>query len=271
LSVNDSVRPLASVGGYDCGRWINAWDPMAESSELPAEVQRSISAFVDAAKSAFESDLVSVVVYGSAAEGRLRATSDVNMLLVLTQFDRSHADRLREPLRTAHAAVQLNAMFLLESEVATAMEAFAVKFADIVARHRVLHGRDPFANLALPRDAVIRRLRQVLLNLQLRLRERYVLLSLREEQLALVIADAAGPLRASAASLLHLEGHDAPAPKEALERVVEEMHDASLAAILQDISTARADRQLGHGKSSPALMGLIEIARQLRERVERLQ
>jgi hypothetical protein len=244
---------------------------MSDTSDLPVEVEQSIRAFVDGAKAAFESDLVAAVVYGSAAEGRLRATSDVNLLLVLKRFDRSHADRLREPLRVAHAAVQLNAMFLLESEMPAAMEAFAVKFADIVARHRVVHGSDPFANLALPRDAVIRRLKQVLLNQQVRLRERYVLLSLREEQLALVIADAAGPLRASAASLLHLEGHDAPAPKEALDQVVKDMQDASLSATLQDLSTAREDRRLAHGKSSSALMGLIEITRQMRERVEQLK
>jgi hypothetical protein len=243
---------------------------MSETNDLPPEIERGIAAFVDSAKAAFESDLVAVVLYGSAAEGRLRATSDVNTLLVIRRFDRSQADRMREPLRTAHATVQLNAMFLLESEVPMAMEAFAVKFADILARHRVLHGSDPFANLASPRDAVIRRLRQVLLNLQLRLRERYVLVSLREEQLALVIADAAGPLRASAASLLHLEGHDAPAPKEALDRVVKDMDDPVLAATLQDVSTAREDRQLGPAKSAPALMGLIEITRRLRERVERL-
>ena len=110
------------------------------------------------------------------------------MLLVLKTFKQSSADRLREPMRLAHAAVQLNAMFLLEAEVHAAMDAFAVKFADISARHRVLFGTDPFAGLRPPRDSLVRRLKQVLLNLQLRLRERYVLVSLREEQLAIVIA-----------------------------------------------------------------------------------
>lgn len=243
---------------------------MSSTNEIPAEVEQSIGAFVESAKAAFESDLLAVVIYGSAAEGKLRATSDVNMLLVLKRFDQTHADRLRDPLRVAHAAVQLNAMFLLEAEVPVAMEAFAVKFADIVARHRVLFGRDPFANVDLPRDALIRRLKQVLLNLQLRLRERYVLLSLREEQLALVIADAAGPLRASAASLLRLEGQNVTAPKEALEQVVREMNDAKLTEALQEISTARGERQLSPGKASPTLMALIEMTRQLRERVGRL-
>jgi predicted nucleotidyltransferase len=243
---------------------------MSSTSELPVAVQQRIDAFVASAKTAFESDLVAVVIYGSAAEGRLRATSDVNLLLVLKDFGQAQADRLREPLRLAHAAVQLNAMFLLESEVPAAMEAFAIKFADIVARHRMLFGPDPFENLDLPRDALIRRLKQVLLNLQLRLRERYVLLSLREEQLALVIADAAGPLRSSAASLLRLEGQHPSAPKEALEQVVREMNDASLGAALQEVSAAREERQLSPGRSSPVLISLIEITRRLRERAGRL-
>jgi predicted nucleotidyltransferase len=243
---------------------------MGTMTELQAQVDRSVDAFVAAAKAAFETDLVAVVMYGSAAEGRLRATSDVNMLLVVRRFEQAQADRLRDPLRLAHAAVQMNVMFLLEDEVPAAMDAFAVKFADIVARHRVLFGSDPFAALSPPRDALIRRLKQVLLNLQLRLRERYVMLSLREEQLALLIADAAGPLRSSAASLLKLEGLPPLAPKEALEKVVGEMSDASLGAALTEISAAREDRQLAPGKAAPALMSLIELTRRLRERVARL-
>lgn len=241
---------------------------MSNASQLPPQVEQSINAFVDAAKAAFSTDLVSIVMYGSAAEGRMRATSDVNMLLVLKTFNQTHADQLREPMRLARAAVQMSAMFLLESEVPTAMEAFAVKFADIVARHRVLAGSDPFAALSPSHDALVRRLKQVLLNLQLRLRERYVLVSLREEQLALVIADAAGPLRSSAATLLQLEGQPALAPKEALEKIVREMNDEGLNVALHEISAAREDRQLSPGKASPTLIALIEMTRRIRERVE---
>ena len=243
---------------------------MPTSNALPPQVEQSINTFVDAAKTAFGSDLVSIIMYGSAAEGRLRATSDVNTLLVLKRFDQAHADAMREPLRLAHATIQMNTMFLLETELPTAMEAFAVKFADIAARHRVLFGTNPFTAVEPSRDALVRRLKQVLLNLQLRLRERYVLLSLREEQLALVIADAAGPLRSSAASLLHLEGQAVLAPKEALEKVVTEMADANFASVLLQMSTAREDRQLEPGQASPTLMGLIEVTRRLRERAELL-
>ncbi len=243
---------------------------MSNLSALPFDVKNCLDAFVDAAKLAFADDLVSIVVYGSAAEGRMRATSDVNTLLVLKRFTQVKADLLREPLRLAHAAVELNAMFLLEAEIALAMEAFAVKFADIAGRHQVLYGIDPFLNINPPREAIIRRLKQVLLNLQLRLRERYVLVSLREEQLALIIADAAAPLRASAASLLQLEGQRAASPKAALETVVREMNDATLSDALGEVSVARKERQLLPGHAAGTVMALIAMAARLQERIEKL-
>src|SRR5690348_7904854 len=116
---------------------------------LPEAVERALGSFLDAAKQAFGADLVSVVLFGSGAEQNLRPTSDVNILLVLKGFDQAKADQLREPLRFAHAAIELNAMFMLEAEVPAAMEAFAVKFSDILHRHRVLHGSDPFAHVTV--------------------------------------------------------------------------------------------------------------------------
>ncbi len=176
---------------------------------LPEEIQRHLDLFVAAAQTAFGDDLAAAVLFGSAADGQLRATSDVNLLLLLKRFTPPAADALRGPLRMAHAAIDLQVMFLLESELTQAADAFAVKFADIIARHRVLLGNDPFASLHTSRDAVLRRLRQVLLNQQVRMRERYMLFSLNEEQLAGAIADAAGPLRSAAASLAQLDGKPA--------------------------------------------------------------
>jgi hypothetical protein len=238
---------------------------------LPETVERAIVSFVDAAKQSFGRDLVSIVLFGSGAEQNLRATSDVNILLVLKRFDQAQADGLREPLRFAHAAIELNAMFMLETEVPLAMEAFAVKFSDILHRHRVLHGSDPFADVTVPDKALLRRLRQVLLNLQIRLRERYILLSLREEQLERVIADAAPPLRASAASLLQLEGNPAPSPKKALERLVAGLNDPALSEVLAAMTRVRGGERLEPGKAAVIHIELMRLTEKLRERVEHLE
>lgn len=238
---------------------------------LPEEIQRHLDLFVAAAQTAFGDDLAAAVLFGSAADGQVRATSDVNLLLLLKRFTPQAADALRGSLRLAHAAIDLQVMFLLESELTQAADAFAVKFADIIARHRVLLGNDPFASLHTSRDAVLRRLRQVLLNQQVRMRERYMLLSLNEEQLAGAIADAAGPLRSAAASLAQLEGKSAQSGKQALEAFVDQLGDPALHTALQAMSKARETARLAPGQALPAFTGLMAITEHLREHAETMR
>src|SRR6185369_15620233 len=223
--------------------------------------------FLIAARQAFGDALISAVLFGSAAEGRLRSSSDVNLLLLLKQFDRSKADLVREPFRTAHAAMRLDVMFLLESEIEPVMDAFAVKFSDILSRRRVLYGLDPFVGLVIPPEAVRRRTMQVLLNLMLRMRERYALVSLREEQLAHVVADVAGPLRACASSVLALEGKHAPSPREALALIIAEQDASGGNDVVNLIDTARREGSLPAGTAGPLLFSLMELAEFMYERI----
>ncbi|MBL8343302.1 MAG: nucleotidyltransferase domain-containing protein [Rubrivivax sp.] len=241
------------------------------NAALDPVVERVLAEFVEAARAAFGEALTSVLLFGSAAEGRLRATSDVNLLLVLQSFEPASADRLREPLRQAMAAIDLHPMFLLESELAQAMQAFALRFADIAARHRVLHGTDPFAALSLPRDALVRRLQQVLLNLQIRLRERYLALSLREEQLARHLADLAGPLRSAAAALRQLQGLSAATPKHALEAVAASLADPTMADTLAAMSRAREGGLLVPGSAAAAALRLARLIAAMREQAGALR
>src|SRR5467141_4034451 len=112
-------------------------------SGLPQPVAAAITDFLQSALDIFGPDVRSVVLYGSAAEGRLRPASDVNLILVFSAFDPARAAALRAPYAAGEAAVRLTAMFLLESELHPACELFAQKFSDVLRRHRVLHGPDP--------------------------------------------------------------------------------------------------------------------------------
>lgn len=232
-------------------------------------VDDQLNDFVRAAHTALGDDLLSIVLFGSAAEGRLRPTSDVNVLLLLKRFDRARVDQLREPLRLAHAAIRLSPMFVLRDELEPATRAFAVKFLEIKRRHVLLYGSDPFAALEVSRASTVMRLRQELLNLALRLRQTYMLRSLREEQLVFAVADAAGPLRAAAATLIELRGEPALPPKEALERVAQEIRPGD-DGLLASISRAREQRELPAGEAGTVLLGLADLASELQRRAESL-
>lgn len=233
---------------------------------LAYDIQEGLDRFVQGAHKAFGADLVSVILFGSGADGMLRPTSDVNVLLVLRKFEREQADLVRDDVRTAHAAMRLDVMFLLESEIEQAMDAFAVKFSDILTRRKVLLGSDPFAYLAVPPDAILRRTQQVLLNLILRMRSRYVLISKREEQLALVLSDMIGPLRVCAASILKLEGRAVLHPKEALESIISENRGDAGREMPSLIDTARRQGVLPPGAAASLMLDLIGVAKYMHHR-----
>jgi hypothetical protein len=223
-----------------------------------------LNSFVDAARAAFGDELIAIILYGSAVDGSLRPNSDVNVLVLLSAFDPVKAERMREPLRTAHAAARLLAMFVTESELQPAMEAFAVKFGDIRRRRHLLFGTDPFASAVIPRESTVVRLKQTLLNLTLRMREIYIARGLHDEQLSKAIGEMAGPLRACAATLRELQGQPVPSGKEALAHAAKDiLGEAAAGELMANTSEARQAGALPAGKSAATFRALLELAQRL--------
>ncbi len=240
------------------------------ASPLPPATEAVLASFVRSASEALREDLLSIVLFGSGAEGRLRPSSDLNLLLVLARFDQARVDAFREPLRLARIAQKAAVGFVLAAELPLFAEAFAVKFDDIQRRHRILFGADLLASLSPSREARIQRLRQVLLNLTLRLRERYASLSLRDEQLVSVVIDLAGPLRSAAATLLDLEGTPAADGREALRQVAARERPGS-EGLLEQVTHARRTDSLPPGQAGPLVLQLLGLVSALQARSSKLK
>jgi predicted nucleotidyltransferase len=238
--------------------------------QFRAPIAEILNSFLQSAKDAFGLDLISMVLFGSAAEGELRATSDLNLILVLDSFNQEKADRLREPLRVAQTAIQLQPMFLLRDEISYAARSFAPKFVDILRRRVILFGDDPFVSLSIPRDTQVRQLRQQLLNLILRLRASYVARSLREEQLNLVIAGTLGPLRSYAADLLDLEGRPSASSSQALETLGADLAMPDWARLLGRLSATQESRLSSPGEAPRLFSRLLDLACRMHTRAEAL-
>lgn len=196
---------------------------------LPGDVINVLDQFIIDARATLGPDLDSIVLFGSAAEGRLRPASDINVIVVMNRFDETTVDAWKPALQINVAAINLQPMFLLKDELQEASEAFAVKFSDVLTRRRVLFGDDPFENLNISRDAVIRRVQQVLLNLTIRLR--HAMLIFNESGQAHMIIDCVGPLRATTMVLLQLEGKNVQSPRDAFAQLANELGAEWLSAL----------------------------------------
>jgi hypothetical protein len=231
---------------------------------IPPEVASWLSQAAAALIDSFEADLQALILFGSAAEGRLRSSSDVNLLVVLRAFDAARAKRAQPVLRAAASAIQLHPMFLLRAELTLAIDSFAVKFEGIAQRGFVMYGEDALGAISIPRTALLHRLRQVLLNLTLRLRAAYTVGSVPEERLALIIAEAAAPLRNSAHTILELRGTPQTSPKAALEVLAAELGD-HWADDLKVLSKVREDLLLPAGAAEPLVLRLAALAQALQQ------
>lgn len=237
---------------------------MTAPPPLPPDVESALGELVAQAREALGQDLVSLALFGSAAEGRLRRVSDVNVLLVLRREEPAALARLRPVARSLRARIGLDLLVVLESELPEAAAAFAEKFGDLRARHRVLAGADVLSALEIPREALRARLAQSLLNLALRQRRVRLTLPSTEDQAAHAVGDLAGPLRACAHALLQLEGRPAPSPREALERVAADVPGAADA--LARLSEARERLSLPIPAAEAVLAALSVLTESMRHR-----
>jgi len=229
-----------------------------------------IAGLVDSSKKCFKDNLRSIVLFGSGAEGTMRAASDLNFVFILKAFDQECVNAFREPFRMAHLAGRAKAMFVLENELLAVAEAFAVKFDDIERRHRILYGEDLLSGMKISREAKKSRLRQTLLNIILRLRERYVLTSLREEQLQMALADVVGAFRAAAATLQELEGENVISPHDALNAVAARFGGTAGKDAILAVERIRDGEWLPEGTASSTLFVLLQLAGKIYERVIQL-
>lgn len=238
-----------------------------ESVDKQTLADQTLADVVTSARTAFGEDLVAAVVFGSAANGQLRVTSDVNLMLVLTRFNPPQADQVRESVRLARALVDMHVMFIVQDELPIALKSFPVKFSDIIARHKLLFGVNPFENSIIPIADLISHTKQALLNFQLRTREQYVLVSLREEQLVNLIADSAAPLRSCAAALRQIGGESYLNSKEALEQFVSKLQRKDFTLALHTMSQAREQGFLPAGNAAKAVLALLDLSHVLYEQL----
>lgn len=99
---------------------------------------------------AYGGELRSVVLYGSAAAGEhIPKRSDYNVLVIADALD---AARLRSAAAVARAWADSGnppPMTLTSREWKSSSDIFPMEYADILERHRVLHGEPPFAGVAV--------------------------------------------------------------------------------------------------------------------------
>jgi hypothetical protein len=137
--------------------------------------ERDLTDLVTKLKAAAGSNLLSVILYGSAATEEFHpGHSDLNILCIMQSLGRDDLGKLHAAsawwVKKGHPAP----LFFTLNELQHSADVFAIELLDIKAAHRILHGEDVVASLHVPMDLHRLHVERELRNNTLRLRQHYL-------------------------------------------------------------------------------------------------
>jgi predicted nucleotidyltransferase len=174
---------------------------------LTKETRERLDELVAALVGALKGNLVSLVVYGSAARGGYRpGQSDVDVVIVLADASRPELGAVANAIQIARFSARIEAMVLVESEIGRSTDVFPILYEDIQRHHIVVHGKDPFKDLVISKRHRRLRVEQELREAEIRLR-RAVIDSLgAKDVLSGAVIRKAKQIRAPLYALFQLRG-----------------------------------------------------------------
>src|ERR1700733_11346016 len=114
-------------------------------------MEAQLKEFLDRLQPAAGSNLVSVVLYGSAATGEFRAgQSDLNILCLVNHADSNDLEALHGISEWWIKKGNHPPLIFTRDELTRSADVFAIELLDMKARHRILFGPDFLTDLEVP-------------------------------------------------------------------------------------------------------------------------
>jgi hypothetical protein len=175
-----------------------------------ARLETLLARYAEDVQGALGAELVSLVVYGSAAgDDWVRGRSDVNTMIVVRALSSTLLDALAARLRGWRRKGFALPLLVEEEFFDRARDAFPMELDDARRGHRVLVGPDPLAGLVVDRASLRRECEREARGRLLRLRALY-LDAARADDLERLLVDALKTFLVILRHVLHLRGEDAP-------------------------------------------------------------
>ncbi|MBN2410784.1 hypothetical protein JXQ31_03760 [candidate division KSB1 bacterium] len=144
-------------------------------SKIPQSPDELYNEFIYDMKHQFNTDLVSIVLYGSGAKGEyVRKKSDINFLVVLTEDGikkLSGAFTLVKKWKKRNVAVPL---FLTRDYIESSLDSFPIEFLNMKKFHKLVYGEDILSGLQISKDHLRLRCEEQIKGKLLHLREDFL-------------------------------------------------------------------------------------------------
>jgi hypothetical protein len=209
-------------------------------------------------RAAYGSHLSSVVLYGSAAAGEhIPKQSDYNVLVLLDHIEPATLAAASAVARAWGDAGNPPPMTMTLGEWQRSSDVFPMEYADILDRHRVLHGAAPFDGISVSNENLRLQLEQQVLGKLLQLRQGALLAGMDgKRQLELIVASLS-TMMVLFRAVLRLHGEKPAADNVAVSERVAALAGLDATPFVQAVRHVRGEVKLSSGAAGPVLAGYL--------------
>lgn len=214
----------------------------------------TLDGFVEKLREALGDGLSAVVLYGSAAGGEhVAKQSDYNVLVIMDGLGLEHLRAMAPAVRSWLKDGNPPPLTFTMDEWRRSADVFPMEYADILERHRVLHGEAPFDGISVDPAHLRLHLEHEAMGKLLQLR-RGVLAVAGDERAKLELLDASvSTIMVIFRAALRLHGERPPADNVEVARQVAEIAGFDAAPFERVVRHHRAEQRLSRGDTTAVL------------------
>lgn len=183
--------------------------------KLPVKLKASLEDYISKLQAIYTKDLVSVVLYGSAASGEFTDRySNINVMVILTDTSLPSISKAHD-LVSSKKFEMINPVFFTEEYIHSSLDIFPIEFLDIIENHTLLHGKDFMSGLQVDSRNLRFQCEQELKSKLINIKKRYLTVKNKKDLESLLFATFTSTLHIMR-NLLRLKGLKPPYLKEAI-------------------------------------------------------
>jgi hypothetical protein len=224
----------------------------------------TLDELVSQLRAAYGSALRSIVLYGSAAAGEhIAKRSDYNVLVIVDALDPAHLSAASAASRAWADAGNPAPLTLTMSEWRGSADIFPMEYADILDRHRVLHGEAPFDGINVAMKDLRLQLEQEAMGKLIKLRQGVLASGNEADRQIELLAASLSAIMIIFRSFLRLHGEAPPKDNAALATAVARHAQLDAAPFIRVIKHVRDESKLKSTDATATMGGYLRGMEQL--------
>jgi hypothetical protein len=183
-------------------------------SKIPKEPREVFFGITHDYKAVFGDDLISIILYGSAATGEyIAGQSDINFMIVVSDEGIDSLEGTFEVIKKWKRRNVATPLFLTEDYVRTSLDAFPIEYLNFQNCHHPVYGKDILKDLTFDRRYVRLQCEREIKGKLLLLREAFLETGGKSKDLQKLVGQSVDAFVAVFNGLLYLKGREIPLRK----------------------------------------------------------